>query len=111
MDARSVIEVLAQLVSVHGAPRFYNYGIRHFIGTGPLPRRGVPSRLGCGMGAVMLVVTAWAFPAGHVVVGYALGSVLTLVALLVSTTDICIPSLIYRWIFGWPRARDVQQTG
>jgi len=71
----------------------------------------MPSRLGCGMGAVMLVVTAWAFSAGHVVVGYALGGVLTLVALLVSTTDICIPSLIYRSIFGWPRVRDVQQTG
>jgi hypothetical protein len=28
-----------------------------------------------------------------------------------STTDICIPSLIYRSIFGWPRARDVQPNG
>jgi len=28
---------------------------------------------------------------------------------LVSTTDICIPSMIYRSIFGWPAARDAQQ--
>jgi hypothetical protein len=36
---------------------------------------------------------------------------LTLVALLVSTTDICIPSMIYRSIFGWPPARGAQKEG
>jgi hypothetical protein len=46
-----------------------------------------------------------------VLVGYALGGMLTVVVLLVSTTDICIPSLIYRAIFGWPRARDTQHNG
>jgi hypothetical protein len=60
------------------------------------------------MGAVFLLVTAWAFSAGHVVAGYALGGMLTFAALLVSTTDICIPSLIYRSILGWPPARDAQ---
>ena len=35
-----------------------------------------------------------------------LGGVMTFVVLLVSTTDICIPSMIYRSIFGWPPARD-----
>ena len=60
------------------------------------------------MGAVLVLVTAWAFSAGHLVVGYALGGILTFVVLLVSTTDICIPSLIYRSIFGWPHARDAQ---
>ena len=105
------IAALAAASPVHPFDLIYNYGIRHFTGTGSLPRRGVPSRLGCGMGGVMLVVTAWAFSAGHVVVGYALGGVLTLVALLVSTTDICIPSLIYRAIFGWPRAPGGRQSG
>jgi hypothetical protein len=103
------VAALAAASPVHPFDLIYNYGIRHLTGTGPLPRRGVPSRLGCGMGAVMLLVTAWAFSAGHVVVGYALGGVLTFVALLVTTTDICIPSMIYRSIFGWPRARDAQQ--
>jgi hypothetical protein len=48
------------------------------------------------------MVTAWAFHAGAMVTGYVLGGLLTLVALLVSTTDICIPSLAYRSIFGFP---------
>ncbi|HEV8400405.1 MAG TPA: DUF4395 family protein [Gemmatimonadales bacterium] len=94
---------------MHPFDLIYNYGIRRFTRTGPLPRRGAPSRFGCGMGAVLLVVTAWAFSAGHAAVGYALGGVVTFAALLVGTTDICIPSMIYRSILGWPRARDAQQ--
>jgi uncharacterized protein DUF4395 len=107
----ALIATLAATSPVHPFDLIYNFGIRHITGTGPLPRRGVPTRFGCGMGAVLVLVTAWAFSAGHQVAGYALGGALTFVVLLVSTTDICIPSLIYRSIFGWPRARDVQQTG
>ena len=61
------------------------------------------------MGAVWLVVTAWAFATGHAALGFALGGMLTAVALLVSTTDICIPSMIYRLLFGPPRPREGQQ--
>jgi hypothetical protein len=107
--ALTSIAALAAASPVHPFDLIYNYGIRHLTGTGPLPRRGAPSRFGCGMGAVFLLVTAWAFSAGHVVAGYALGGMLTSVVLLVSTTDICIPSMIYRSIFGWPPARDAQQ--
>jgi hypothetical protein len=107
--ALAVIAALAAASPVHPFDLIYNYGIRHVTGTGPLPRRGVPTRLGCGMGAVLVLVTAWTFSAGHAVVGYALGGVLTSVVLLAGTTDICIPSMIYRSIFGWPRARDVQR--
>ena len=100
---------LAAASPVHPFDLIYNYGIRRFTGTGPLPRRGAPSRFGCGMGAVVLVVTAWAFSAGHAAVGYALGGVVTFAAFLVGTTDICIPSMIYRAIFGWRRARNAQR--
>jgi hypothetical protein len=107
----ALIAALAAASPVHPFDLIYNYGIRHFTGTGPLPKRGAPTRFGCGMGAILVLVTAWAFSAGHQVAGYALGGALTFVVLLVSTTDICIPSLIYRLIFGWPRAREAQQQG
>jgi hypothetical protein len=90
--ALALIAVLAAASPVHPFDFIYNYGIRHLTGTGPLPRRGVPTRLGCGMGAVLVLVTAWTFSAGHAVVGYALGGMLTFVVLLAGTTDICIPS-------------------
>jgi hypothetical protein len=107
----ALIAALAAASPVHPFDLIYNHGIRRFTGTGPLPKRGAPTRFGCGMGAVLVLVTAWAFSAGHQVAGYALGGALTFVVLLVSTTDICIPSLIYRSIFGWPRAREAQQQG
>src|SRR6266545_8222253 len=59
----TLIAAIAAASPVHPFDLVYNYGIRYLTGTGPLPKRGVPSRLGCGMGAVMLVVTAWAFSA------------------------------------------------
>jgi len=96
---------LAALFPVHPFDLIYNHGIRFMTGTSPLPRRGAPSRFACGLGAVWLVATAWIFHTGHPVAGYVLGGLLTGVAVLVSTTDICIPSLVYRSIFGFPRRR------
>jgi Domain of unknown function (DUF4395) len=107
----SLVAMLAAASPVHPFDLIYNYGIRHLTGTGPLPRRGVPTRFGCGMGAILVLVTAWAFSAGHQAAGYALGGALTVVVLLVSTTDVCIPSLIHRSLFGWPRARAAQRQG
>ena len=99
------IAALAALSPVHPFDLFYNYGIRFITGTAPLPRRGAPSRFACGLGAVWLVATAWAFQAGQPLVGYVLGGLLTAVAVLVGTTDVCIPSLVYRSVFGFPRRR------
>ena len=87
---------------VHPFDYIYNYGIRHATGTGPFPKRGVPGRFACGLGTVWLVVTAWSFYAGMMHTGYILGALLVVVALLVSTTHFCIPSLTYRSIFGFP---------
>ena len=59
--ALALIATLAAASPVHPFDLVYNYGIRHLTGTGPLPRRGAPTRFGCGRGAVMVLVTAWAF--------------------------------------------------
>ncbi len=96
------IAALAAAFPVHPFDLLYNHGIRHLTGTGPLPKRGAPSRFACGLGAVWLLVTGWAFQSGYALAGYLLGGALTAVGLLVSTTDVCIPSLIYRSIFGFP---------
>jgi hypothetical protein len=96
------IAALAAAFPVHPFDLLYNHGLRYLTGTGPLPKGGAPNRFACGLGAAWLIATAWAFQAGAMVTGYVLGGLLTLVGLLVSTTDICIPSLIYRSIFGFP---------
>jgi hypothetical protein len=45
----SLIATLAAASPVHPFDFIYNWGIRHLTGTGPLPRRGVPTRFGCGI--------------------------------------------------------------
>lgn len=104
------IAALAMAFPVHPFDLLYNYGLRHLTGTGPLPKRGAPNRFACGVGAVWLIVTGWAFQSEAMVTGYILGGLLTFVGLLVSTIDFCIPSLIYRIIFGFPPKPGNQET-
>jgi len=46
-----------------------------------------------------LAATALTFQSGELILGYVLGAVLTSVGMLVGTTDICIPSMIYDALF------------
>jgi hypothetical protein len=93
------IAALAALFPVHPFDLIYNHGIRYLRNTRPLPKRRAQSRFACGVGAVWLVATAWAFQSGALAMGYFLGGTLTGIAVLVSTTDICIPSMIYNALF------------
>jgi hypothetical protein len=52
------------------------------------------------MGAVWLMATGVAFHSGAIVLGAVLGYSFVAVAALVSLTDICVPSLFYRMLFG-----------
>lgn len=96
------VAALAAAFPVHPFDLLYNHGLRYLTGTGRLPKRGAPNRFACGVGALWLIATGWAFYSGATVAGYILGGLLTFVGILVSTTDICIPSLIYRTLFGFP---------
>ncbi len=97
------IAALGALTPVHPFDLIYNFGIRFLRNTWPLPKRRAQNRFACGIGAVWLVATAWAFQAGALTVGYVLGGVLTGIGVLVSTTDICIPSMIYNTLFSRSR--------
>ena len=96
---------LATIFPVHPFDLIYNYGVRHLTKTPKLPKRGAPSRFACGLGSVWLIVTAFMFQEGNLTIGYILGGSLTFVALLVSTINFCIPSIIYKSIFGFPPKR------
>jgi hypothetical protein len=105
------IAFLAALSPVHPFDLIYNYGVRYATGTPPLPKRGPPSRFASGIGALWLIVTVGAFESGLTVVGYVLGFTLASVAILVSTLDVCIPSMIFRAIFGAPLPRPATGDG
>lgn len=93
------IAALAAMLPVHPFDLIYNHGIRHLRGTGPLPKRTAQTRFACGVGAICLVVTVAAFSSGALVAGYVFGGVLTGVAALVGTTDICVPSIVFNRLF------------
>lgn len=100
------IAALGAIFPIHPFDLIYNNAIRHLTGTPPLPKRGAPNRFACGLGSIWLIVTAMMFQSGNITIGYILGASLTFVGLLVSTIDFCIPSLIYRSIFGFPPKRE-----
>lgn len=90
----------AAFLRFHPFDLIYNHVIRHLRRTGPLPARTPQTRFACGLASVWLVGTALAFQSGLTTAGYGLGFALTGVGLLVGTTDICIPSMIYNALFG-----------
>ena len=101
----AAIAFLGAILPVHPFDLIYNHGIRRLTGTPPLPKRGPPSRFACGVGALWLIVTVGAFDFSFTTVGYALGFTLAVVAILVSTMDICIPSMLFRAMLGSPLPR------
>lgn len=98
--------LLGALLPFHPFDLLYNYGARHITGTRPLPFQGPQRRFACGIAAVWLLATGWAFQVGPSLLGFALGIPLILVAALVSITHFCIPSFIYNALFGERRTGD-----
>ncbi len=90
---------LGVLLPFHPFDLLYNYGVRHLAGTRPFPRNGPQRKFACGLASAWLVATGWAFHVGASTLGYSLGIPLILVAALVSVTNICIPSMIYNYLF------------
>lgn len=88
---------LGAVLPFHPFDLIYNYGIRFAVGKRPLPPNGAPRRFACGIATVWLIATALLFSAGESAAGYALGVLFVAVATLVSTTDICIPSMIFNF--------------
>jgi hypothetical protein len=86
---------LGTVLPFHPFDLLYNFGIRFLIGKRPLPPNGAPRRFACGIATLWLVATAFLFASGQLTAGYVLGALFVAVAGLVSTTDICIPSMMY----------------
>jgi len=100
--ALAATALLGALLPFHPFDLLYNYGARHLTGTRALPHQGAQRRFACGVAAIWLLATGWAFQSGALPLAYALGIPLILVAGLVSVTHFCIPSLIYNTLFRKP---------
>ena len=91
---------LGAILPGHPFEVLYNYGLRHMFGTPPLPRSPIRRRFACLVGTIMLVAAALGFQAGMSMVGYVVGWSLVAAAFVNVSTGFCVPSFIYRLVFG-----------
>ena len=94
-----LIAFLGTLPPVHPFDYLYNYAIRYFFKKPKLPPRTNQGRFACGLATVWLGGVIYLFYAGLHVLGYIAGGMLVSIAVLVSTMDICVPSMIYNFLF------------
>jgi hypothetical protein len=94
--ALAVIAALGGIFPVHPFDLAYNYGLRHLTGTPPLPRNGAPRRFACAIASAWITAAGLAFLLGAPLAGYVLGGMFVAVAALLATTQICVPSMVFR---------------
>jgi hypothetical protein len=83
----------------HPFDYLYNYAIRHAVNKPKTPPRSNQGRFACGVATVWLAGIIYCFYIGLNGLGYIAGGILVAIAALVSTTDICVPSMIYNFWF------------
>jgi hypothetical protein len=89
------IAFLGVILPNHPIDYVYNFGLRQLLSRPQLPPRTAQIKFACGLATFWLAVTIILFWCRLILPGIAWGSVLIAIAGLVSTSDICIPSMIY----------------
>lgn len=93
------IAFLGALLPRHPFDYLYNHVVSRLINKPGIPPRTSQGRFACGIASVWLCGVIVLFQYGWNTWGYLAGGVLVSIATLVSTTDICIPSMIYNALF------------
>ena len=99
LTAMMFIAFLGVIMPNHPFDYIYNNGVRQMLDKPKLPVRSKQFKFACSVATVWLAAVIFMFYAQYMVAGYVLGGLLASVVLLVSSTDICIPSMIYNFIF------------
>jgi len=94
-----LIAVLGILLPYHPFDYVYNGLLTNLLDKPKLPPRSKQLKFACIIATLWISSTIYLFYAGFTVAGYIAGGLLFFVAFLVSTTDICIPSIIYNFLF------------
>ncbi len=97
--AAMIVAFFGSLPPNHPFDYLYNYVIRHLINKPKIPPRSNQGRFACGIATVWMSGIIYLFYAGLNVWGYIAGGILVSIASLVSVLDICIPSMIYNFLF------------
>jgi hypothetical protein len=110
LGAVMIIAFFGSFSLYHPFDYLYNYIIRHWIGKPKMPPRANQGRFACGIATVWLGSTIYLFYTGHVTWGYIIGIAFLFPVTLASTIDICIPSMIYNFLFKRKTEEYITQT-
>lgn len=94
-----VIAFLGVVLPNHPFDYIYNYVLRNIMKKPKLPPRSKQLKFACSIATLFLISTVYLFYSGYILAGYIVGSLLIFSAVLVSSTDICIPSILWNKIF------------
>ena len=95
----AVIALAGILPPYHPFDYLYNHAVRHILKKPKIPPRTNQGRFACGVAFVWLTITIYLLYNNHFITGNILGGILLSVAILVSAMDICIPSMVYNFLF------------
>ncbi len=93
---------LGAVLPKHPFDLIYEWGFRRWLGSPSIPRYGTPRRFACFVATVWLGFTGWAFYSGANFLGWVLGTVMSLMALVQVSSDFCIPSFFFSLFRGAP---------
>jgi hypothetical protein len=88
-------------VVLHNHPfdYIYNNFLSNPLNKPKLPQRSKQLKFACSIATIWLAATIYFFYVDYTIVAYIAGGALFAVSFLLSTTDICIPSIIYNFLF------------
>jgi hypothetical protein len=93
------IAFLGIVLPKHPFDYLYNYTINRWTGTLKLPERSLQLKFACMIATLWISTVIYLMATGYAIAGSVMAGVLILVALLPSTIDLCIPSVIYNFLF------------
>ncbi len=97
--AMTLVAFFGIVLPYHPFDYIYNYVLTDMLNKPKLPPRSKQLKFACVIATLWLIATTYLFYSGFTIAGYVLGGLLVTVAFIVSTTDFCIPSMIYNFIF------------
>ena len=94
-----VISLLGALMPYHPFDYIYNYGLRGFLDKSVLPPRSNQFKFACSIATLWNAINIYLFASGLLTAGYISGAIMCCVPFLLISTDFCIPSVIYNFLF------------
>jgi hypothetical protein len=94
-----IVSIFGVILPNHPFDYVYNNIISSALNKPKLPPRSKQLKFACIISSVWLAATIFLFYTGLTTAGYIVGGIQFSIAFLVSTTDVCIPSLVYNFLF------------